>query len=79
MIILDPFAGAGGTAVAAKLAGCYFIGMDKSRECVDTIEGLWEKLGECEGYENGAGLRVDLVKDEDEEEAGDTQGHETRS
>jgi hypothetical protein len=78
VIILDPFAGAGGTAVAAKLAGCYFIGMDKNKECVDTIEGLWEKLGECEGYENGAGLRVDLVKEDDEEEAGDTQGYETR-
>jgi hypothetical protein len=75
VIIMDPFAGAGGTAVAAKLAGCYFIGMDKNKDCADTIESLWEKLNQVEGYENGAGLRTDLVKEEDDEpEVEETQG-----
>ena len=72
--IVDPFMGAGGTAVAAKLAGCYFIGLDKSNECVEYVEGLWDKLEDFEGYENGVGLRTDLIKGDEDADLDEAQG-----
>ena len=77
-IIVDPFAGAGGVAVAAKLTGCYFIGVDKSQECVTSVRDLEERLANEEGYANGAGLMKNLTKKDpcDEEVSGSQQGTE---
>ena len=78
VLIVDPFMGAGGTLVAAKLTGCPFIGGDKDKLCTNSTKDLWGIL-EADGgeaYENGAGLRNDLVKagDGDEVEEGSLRG-----
>ena len=75
VVILDPFAGAGGTLIAARLTGNYFVGIDKNKDCVDAMEGIWAQLDEAgEGYQAGAGLREDLIKPEAEDGDDDEEG-----
>ena len=69
VVILDPFAGVGGSLVAAKITGNYFVGVEKNKECVAAMEEMWTQLDASGvvGYENGAALRGDLLKGASEE------------
>ena len=62
-IIVDPFMGAGGTAIAARMDGCYFLGVDRASECIVGAHEVVQSIEDVEGiYEPGGGLRTDLIK-----------------
>jgi hypothetical protein len=66
-IIVDPFMGAGGSAIAARMAGCYFIGVDRAAECILGAHEVMHRIEDIGGaYQPGGGLRLDLLKEPDE-------------
>jgi hypothetical protein len=66
-IIVDPFMGAGSTAIAARMAGCYFIGVERVAECIFGAHEVMQKIEDVDGmYEPGGGLRTDLIKESED-------------
>jgi hypothetical protein len=46
--VIDPFMGCGGTALAARILGCPFVGMDRDPACVEAAEEKYLELEEDE-------------------------------
>ncbi len=65
VVLVDPFAGAGGTGVAARLLGCYFVGIEKDATCAKPVKAMLKKLEEDDGYEPGSGLMKSILREED--------------
>jgi tRNA G10 N-methylase Trm11 len=44
VVMVDPFMGCGGVALAANKLGCPFVGMDRDGACVHAAEQLFDRL-----------------------------------